>query len=234
MEDTQNTTGLVSVLWAKLVAQVEKSSLRQILNLIGLVFAAGVLSAGLIDVQASMHSITRVLDWNHAAVAKGLLVYAAVFGYRPAKRRIIEFIASFLPGESDEGEMIDMVEFIPVPELLDHLFTEKSLKRDDVKAKFGVPQYRVEALGKKLQELGVLVTGANNAKTLNPAFSRQDVAAILRGKSSASELTPQLRRRQDHFTFDPSAKEIAERVSAPLSPAGFASGFVSRPLAATT
>src|SRR5437764_54565 len=84
--------------------------------------------------QAVWHRVDAILTWHHAAPAKILFVYAAAFGYRPAKQKVIEAIYSLIQpfvgaGESEDGETI---EAIPTAELVDYLFTRKSFKRDDV------------------------------------------------------------------------------------------------------
>src|SRR4051794_35132134 len=105
METQDNITGpsLVSVLWQKLVAQVERHSLKQIAKCVGLAFAAGLLSAAFIDGPSFYGTLDQVLAWHNAAVAKICVVYAAFFLYRPLKYRVISFIASFVEGESEEG-----------------------------------------------------------------------------------------------------------------------------------
>ena len=119
----------------------------------------------------------------------------------------------------------DEIDGIPVSELLDHLFTAKSFKRDEIEEKFKLPRYRHTELAKKLKEIGVLVQGPCNAHVLNGEFSRQDIALMLRGKTSTEDLEPLFRKRGTSYTAEPSAGEIEKRVSALLSPA---SGFLRR------
>lgn len=95
----------------------------------------------------------------------------------------------------------DSVEGIPVSELLNHLFTFKTFKRDDAERIFAMPRNRYQDLANRLDALGIFVRGTNNARELNPELSRQEVAALVRGERCASKLS-----------------EIRERVSGFLSP----------------
>jgi hypothetical protein len=72
-----------------------------------------------------------------------------------------------------------MVEGIPTLELIDYLFNNQSFKRDDIEAVFGIPRNRFDILAKKLDDLKVLVRGANNGRVLNPEMSRQEIVQIL-------------------------------------------------------
>lgn len=80
------------------------------------------------------------------------------------------------PQEIENGSTL---EGIPVVELLDHLFEKESFKREEVENKFGIPRNRYTTLAIKLENIGVLIRGENNARVLNTEYSRADVAAIL-------------------------------------------------------
>jgi len=71
------------------------------------------------------------------------------------------------------------LEGIPTLELIDYLFEHKSFKRDDIEATFGVSRNRFDNLAKKLDEINILIRGANNARVLNPDYTRQEVVAAL-------------------------------------------------------
>ncbi len=210
---------LPSVLSRKLAEAVDGLTLKQLTKRIGLGLLAGVLSASVIDVQASVNSLVALGHWHNSAVTKTVVIFLLVFH----GAKLAAVARRFVPKPRAET-----IEGIPTVELLDHLFTEKSLKTDAWK-KFGVPQYRVERLAKSLKRVGVLTTGENNASVLDAEFSRQDVAKMLSGVPSARDIRPLFRKESDHcYTSRPSATEIRERVDSLLSPAR---GFTSRPLA---
>ena len=124
----------------------------------------------------------------------------------------IDFIKAIFPEKEAiiEGETI---EGIPVFELLDHLFTFQSFKRDDIEKRFAIPRNRFTDLANKLEELQVLVRGENNSRVLNPEFSRSDVVLILSGVEQAKDLKPVFRQEDDSsFTSRPTGFDILDRI----------------------
>jgi hypothetical protein len=70
-----------------------------------------------------------------------------------------------------------------------------------------------------LEELGILARGENNARVLNPEYSRSDIAAILQGAERSGDINKVFREvRPGSFTSEPTGKTIMERVKSFLSP----------------
>jgi hypothetical protein len=221
MENQTNTTGLAHAICRKLAEAIDGHSLGEILTFVGLSFLAGIIT----DAAMGGSIILRLLEWRGGTLPTFGTVSLVVFNCGRLSRSVRGVLGTLKVAPAAET-----IEGIPTVELLDHLFTAKSFKRDDVKLKFSVPQYRVEDLGRKLQDIGVLIVGPNNSKVLNPEFSRQDAASILKGKSSARELEPLFRRDGARLTSEPSAKAIEARVEEALTPP-LAPGFSTRVLA---
>lgn len=227
MQHTPTITGksLTSVVWQKMVETVDRSTVPQLLTWFGLCLLAGAAAAAWINVEATMALVLRVSDWKGGAVPKAAIAFALVFNGKRICRSVYHWLLDqieFLSGVPT----CDTLEGVPTAELLDHLFQEKSFRRDDVEAKFGIPRYRVTALTKKLREIGVLVVGPNNLSTLNPDFTRQDVASVFRPARTAEDLQPLFRQKDaGTYTSEPSGPEVLERVGPLLSPA---SGFTRR------
>lgn len=80
---------------------------------------------------------------------------------------------------------VELVEGIPVDEFVDHIFEHKSFKRDDAETVFAMPRNRYQSLANRLDELGIFVRGANNARELNPNLSRKEVVALITGEASS-------------------------------------------------
>ncbi|WP_146118976.1 hypothetical protein [Blastopirellula marina] len=121
------------------------------------------------------------MTWHNYAIPTVLWIFGLVF----SAPRIFRLLSAFFTTEEQE---VESIEGIPTSELLDHLFTFGTFKRDDIEDKFKIPRYRYTALAKKLKELDVLTSGENNATVLNPDCSREHVASILEGKTTAAEL----------------------------------------------
>lgn len=219
MEHTPTTKTVSSVLASKLAAFIEAHSFTALVTYLGLVFLAGYLSSVVVDASGTWSFTVSLLRWHDWAPVKVIGTFAAVWNARTIWTAVFGWLIGIIEMLSGES-VTDTIDGIPTTELLDWLFTHQSFKREEVKAHFGIAHHRYNALAQKLEDLGVLIRGENNARILNDDYSRQDIASILRGKGSSKDLEPLFRRKTEHhFTSDPSASEIEERVNTLLSPA---------------
>ena len=100
----------------------------------------------------SLEAFRAILTWENAIIAKAIVVTLFVFNFS----RIVSVILTkfeFVLASREEIRTIDSIDGIPRLELLDHLFTVGSFKRDDVEKKWGIPRYRVTEISKKLEDL---------------------------------------------------------------------------------
>ena len=82
----------------------------------------------------------------------------------------------------------DEILSVPVDELVEHLFQNKSFKRTESEKKFLLPRRKYTELAQKLEDVGVLQRGENNARVLNPLLTREQVSEMLAGKSDLNDL----------------------------------------------
>lgn len=206
-------------------------------------FVGGIFSALIIDTSGTVHMLHSWIAINDYFIVKVLAGFCGAFllkrhhkAWRKwVLRKVVHFIEDltelFWPVHREAGEL----EGIPHSELLDHLFTARSFKRQDIEDKFLIPRYKVTELKAELERVGVLVRGENNAHILNPEYSRQDVASIIQPVQRAKDLQPLFRKKGNGFTTQPSAKEIEKRVALP-SPTSLVSaadlGFTKRLISA--
>lgn len=224
MENTIETPSLRSVVWGKFVEFVSHYSFVQIISFVFMSFIAGLLSAAVFNVDETLSVGQAALVWRGGLLVKVAGTFVLVFN----ARRIASFVWThlqdmiyFLADSPTPNEIT--IEGIPHHELLDHLFKTGSLKREEVKDKFGIAHHRFKALADRMEEVGILVRGEANARVLNPEYSRQDVALMLRKAENAEDIQALFRPTDLGFTSAPSAKEIVNRVAkevdTPLSPA---------------
>lgn len=85
-----------------------------------------------------------------------------------------------------------LIEGIPISELVDHIFSESSFKRDEIERKFALPRNRYQSIANRLDELGVFKRGDNNARELQENFKREDLVRMLRegGESDSNHSPP--------------------------------------------
>lgn len=206
-------------------------------------FIGGTFSALIIDTSGTVHMMHNVIAIQDYFIVKVIAGFVGAFMLRRYHkvwrkwfvRKLVHFVEDLTELFYPVTRTTDELEGIPHSELLDHLFTEKSFKRNDIENKFLLPRYKVTELKAELERVGVLVRGENNAHILNPAYSRQDVASIIHGKQRGRDLEMLFRKKGSGFTTEPSAKEIEARAAVPsptplLSAADF--GFTKRAILA--
>ena len=181
------THTLRSAVWQKFVSFVEEHSVRDMLVIIGLFFLAGILSAAAIDLPTMVRIVDAVMEWHHNALPTVLLTTFGVFSAPALYREARSALSDLCEMSHDPVPQVDSIEGIPTDELLDHLFTAGTFTRADAE-KFGMTAKRHNALVSKLKELGILTHGANNSTVLAAGARREDVAALLSGKTKAEEL----------------------------------------------
>lgn len=210
-------------MWRKVVAFVDAHSLGQCAGIIGLFFLAGLTSAAVIDMPTMIRISDNVMQWHHNALPTIALVFAA-YAYAP---RFLHGVWGILPDLArsclklpESCPTSGMIEGIPVAELVDHLFAAKSFKRADIETRFAVPRYRVERLAAKLEEIGVLTRGANNARVLASDMSREAVAGIMQTSHLAEGLERPIAIIRPQRSPSPrfTCRKITEDVETPIAP----------------
>lgn len=215
-------------------------NVRMAARVTGVCLLGGYLSAWCLAPHETAAGSLALLQWHSWAVPKVVGGFTLAARWRLVLRVLVRFVivpawywiadtAVFLAG----GQHLpsDCIDDVPRVELLDHLFRNKSLLRDEAEVAFRIPRYRVTDLKKNLERVGVLVRGPNNSHVLNPEYSRQDVASILESAHTASKLRPLFRKTPSGgFTSEPSAVEIQDRVTSLLSTAP---GFETKILASS-
>lgn len=211
-----NERNIKTILWNKFLDILENSTFRQIIFAILLVILSLILTLVLTYTEKATEVILTACRFENYLLLKLVGSFIIIFNFRS----IFEILKKMLPEfpEMKKEPTWNTIEWIPVVELLDHLFEFESFKRDDIEKKFGIPRNRFTDLAQKLENLGVLIRGENNARVLNPEFARSDVALILEWKTSAEDLR-QLHRQENEntWTTQPSKMSIIEKVKNALT-----------------
>lgn len=201
-----------SIIWSKLLDNLENATFAQISIFVLLCALSFLMTLILTYTEQTVETIMKVVQAYNFLALKSVISFLVVFNFR----NILEALK--VPEEKEVTATGNTIEWIPVVELLDHLFEFESFKRDDIEEKFGIPRNRFTELAKKLETLNVLIRGENNSRVLNPEFTRSDIATMLEGKSSTEELKALNRMTSETSgTSEPSGKTIFERVSAFLT-----------------
>lgn len=181
------TRTLTSILVSKVLDVLESSTLSQIFSGFLLLLASIIITVVFTYTDDSIEAFRAILTWENAIIAKAIVVTLLVFNFSKILALILEWFESLLATHTDI-RTIDSIDGIPRLELMDHLFTIGTFKRDDVESKWAIPRYRVTAISKKLEDLGVLIRGENNSRILNPEYTRADLATLLGDHKSMDDV----------------------------------------------
>ena len=178
--ETPNT--MRRVIWQKMIEAADERSLSEI---------AACVSKPVIVVLASLlmlkdgRGFNALMEWQDFSLPAIVVAIATVYGL-PALWRLLRTPGSIaaplvrpVGGERLEGA--------PLDDLIDHMIETNSFKRATVEARFSIPRHRVSLLGDRLEEVGILERGPNNARVLAP-MSRERIRSILTGKRVAEEI----------------------------------------------
>lgn len=181
------TRTLTSILVSKILDVLESSTLSQIFSGFLLLLASIIITVVLTYTDDSIAAFRAILSWENAIITKAVVITLLVFNFSKILALILEWFESLLATHTDI-RTIDSIDGIPRLELMDHLFTIGTFKRDDVESKWAIPRYRVTAISKKLEDLGVLIRGENNSRILNPEYTRADLATLLGDHQSMDDV----------------------------------------------
>jgi len=210
---------LTSILVSKILDVLESSTLSQIFSGFLLLLASIIVTVVLTYTNDSIEAFRAILAWENAIIMKGVVVTLFIFNFSKILALILEWFESLLATHTDI-RTIDSIDGIPRLELMDHLFTVWTFKRDEVESKWAIPRYRVTAMSKKLEDLGVLIRWENNSRILNPEYTRSDLATLLGNHESVDNIRILTRKTDGWFSHRPSGSEVLQRMSP----------FVTRPL----
>ena len=210
---------VTSILVSKILDVLESSTLSQIFSGFLLFLASIILTVVFTYTDDSKEAFRAILTWENAIIAKAIVTTLLVFNFSRILSYILQKFESMLASHT-EIRTIDSIDGIPRLELMDHLFMVGSFKRDEVESKWWIPRYRVTAISKKLEELGVLIRGENNSRVLNPEYTRADLATLLGDHESVEDIKMLTRKTDGWFSHRPSGSEVLQRMSP----------FVTRPL----
>ena len=214
------TRTLTSILVSKILDVLESSTLSQIFSGFLLLLASIIITVVLTYTDDSIAAFRAILAWENAIITKAVVVSLMVFNFSKILSLILEWFESVMAPTPESVRTIDSIDGIPRLELMDHLFTIGTFKRDDVESKWAIPRYRVTAISKKLEDLGVLIRGENNSRILNPEYTRADLATLLGNHTSMDDVKVLTRKTDGGFSHRPSGSEVLQRMSP----------FVTRPI----
>ena len=131
--------------------------------------------------------------------------------------------------EVEKEQSQAMIEWIPVIELIDHLFTEQSFKREDVEKKFWIARHRFTDVVNALEECAILIRGENNSRVLNPNITRQEIVACIAEAEKATQIKRKpIAKNKNEYHFTDVSNMIEARVSDALNCTAEATDFNHR------
>ncbi len=116
-------------------------------------------------------------------LAKLFLGFLLVFGWRlwvSSVRWIVYHVKDSVEeilSKTQEAE--SSIRGIPIPELVDYVFETKGFRIKETMERFAISRGTYDFLVNGFDLSSVFIRGENNARVLNPSFSRTDVVSIL-------------------------------------------------------
>lgn len=172
LENQNKNSSLISVLWQKVVAYVERKKtvylFRKAMELI-----AG-LTIGFIIIKpyAVLNFILSIIQYQNFALPKLSLGIAIIFSRKAAFRFFRKIQRKELGLDQEK-----LIEGIPVAELADYLIRNGNLRREGingVRATFGIANMeKFNRLASNLERRKILTRGDNNMRVLSGRWSRQ-------------------------------------------------------------
>jgi predicted XRE-type DNA-binding protein len=216
---TPKNTSLICVIWKKFVLWIDETPSKKILTKVVNIVLTMMLYFALKDPEMLIKKILSIISYENYSGVKIVSIYIVINNVSVLKK-IYKNTKKYIESKKIKGELI---EGIPVVELIDHLITEKNFKRSEIESKFGIPRHRYTNLAKKLEEVGVLIRGENNSRILNDDYARQDIFSVLSGAKDANNITGLFRVKTNGITTQPRGQIIKKHQSkysnnTPLSP----------------
>lgn len=107
-----------------------------------------------------------------------------------------------------------MIEWIPVLELIDHLFIVKSFKREDIEKKFWIARHRFADVANALEECWILVRWPNNSRVLNDKITRQEIVACIAQAEKIEQIVRRpIAKNENEYVFSDVGEMIEQRVN---------------------
>lgn len=184
MENTKTPT-MRTVLWGKMIEAAEDRTLGEIGGFLIKPPLVATLSACMLTKGRGFDAI---MEWREFSIPTVLTAIVTVYGL-PVLYRSVMDTAGNISARTKAAAPVprERMEGVSTETLIDHLFETKGFRRAEVEAKFKIPRHRVSLLGDRLEEVGILTRGENNARVL-AAISREQVRRMLDGKTVAEEI----------------------------------------------
>lgn len=143
------------------------------ISTISRILLASIFSLLAIYTDEALAAFSLVMSAENYAIPKIAGCFLAVFG-APDIARVLRYSLDSLASACAQKKPSDraVLEGVPVDEILDHLFTVGTFRREDMESRFAMSRSTYERLAARLDKVGVLVRGKNNARVLSPDFAR--------------------------------------------------------------
>lgn len=191
-ETMQPAPTLSGAIAAKVAGHVQNHKASQLLKQVAELLCGLLVGALLVKPVQVMAGIEYLLKIESFAIPKVMGFFILFFG-RKAIMRNVRRIGRFFEKRKAALNDEQLLDGIPVSEMVDYLLRNKHFKREGVngvRATFGLNMERFNRLAKKLEENKVLVRGENNGRMLDGHWSRQALIDYLSGEERSIDLQP--------------------------------------------
>lgn len=230
MTNTITSRTLSSIVRNKVLDQVEQKSLSSVVRDVVLFTCAVIMIIIVNNPQATADRFRNSREHHSFFMVSSFVSFYVFMNLQRLfnKFSTIEFNRYEEEVEKEQSEWW-MIEWIPVLELIDHLFVAKSFKREDIEKKFWIARHRFADVANALEECWILVRWQNNSRVLNDKITRQEIVACIAQAEKIEQIVRRpIAKNENEYLFADVSNMIEERVSDALNCTAEATDFNHR------
>lgn len=197
----QNNMRVLTIIWEKFLVELQETSLQKISSTISKIVLALFLLFFLVDIPENIKRVKFAIFWHDMIFLKIFVSFLIVFRWSDITSLFDSIGSSFQEFRKKEW---DEWLWVPIIEIVDYLFLEKKFPRAETMAYFGISRSTADLFSEEMEKVKILIRWENNAKVLNPQFSRADVVSILSNIDNEGRLSPLFRKIEWGYSHLPS------------------------------
>lgn len=134
-----------------------------------------------------LNYLKKIFMFQNMLIPKSFVTFYIIYNiwsiyknYTYIKKMVTKSIKSFTSNKICKQNIQEnkekLISWIPIIEILNHLFENKHFKRTEVEWKFWISRNKYQQLAAKLEDINILKRGENNSRVLNEEYTREQIA----------------------------------------------------------
>lgn len=210
-------------IWAifqhKFYDYLENETVSDLLWKIFLIIAAFLITIILTYPDQGIYYFKKIFMFENMIIPKAFVIFYITYNIKILSKQYqltVKKMKINFPKKSDRSNIKDedLISWIPIVEILDHLFTNKHFKRTEIESKFSIPRNKYQELAEKMESINILKRGENNSRVLNEDFTREQIArAFVFAEGDVKKLYMPVQETESGFTRNPLLPSLTDKYS---------------------